>query len=252
MRFVSRKLLPFLFFGPVTPVAFAQNMVGIGVGMAPDYPGAKSYRAQPAPLLNAEWGPLFTSSRFGGPAVGVKTRLPYDLSTGLLLGLSPDRRESRNAQLQGLGNINFSAQYGAFVEWAPGPFSASLSYMQSAKSAYGGTLTLRGSYLVLKEGRNAVTLGGDVTWGSSNYMQTWFGVTPEQATRSTAGLPAHQMSSGIRSASVLATWRYSLNANWAINSTVGVQTLLGNTTDSPLVERKASPFGLVGITYSFK
>lgn len=241
-----------LLAGMASSAVLAQNMVGLGVAAIPDYPGSDSYRVTPAPLIDVERGSLFISTRYvTGTGVGMKFSLGKDLVAGPILSLSPDRDESRNSRLVGLGDIDFSALYGGFAEWTPGRFRTSIHYLQSAKSEYGSTFTWRGSYTALRSGKHTLTVGGDLTWGDNKNMQTWFGITPEQAASSRAGLPVYKASSGLRSASAFASWHYRYSKDWALLGTVGLQPLLGDAVDSPLTERKSSGFGFLGLTYNF-
>ena len=85
-----------------------------------------------------------------------------------------------------LDDIDFHGTYGAFVEWAPGPFSLGAAYRQAARSGYGGTLELRATYAAWQDGANRVNLGASTQWASHDDMQTWYGVTSSQAARSRA------------------------------------------------------------------
>jgi outer membrane scaffolding protein for murein synthesis (MipA/OmpV family) len=96
-----------------------------------------------------------------------------------------------------------------------------------------------------------VRIGAGAEWGNSKNMQTWFGITPEQAANSAAHLPAYQISSGLRSVSATVAWNYRFNARWGISTMLGVQTLPGDAGDSPIVERRTAAFSSVVMTYAF-
>src|SRR3546814_7745645 len=127
--------------------------------------------------------------------------------------------------IKGMGVIDFQGVYGAFMEWHPGRFSLGAAYRQAMRSGYGGTLELRTSYRVLQSSRHIVTVGASTLWASHSDMQTWFGVTRSQAADSEAGLKPYSASAGFKSAALFANWRYSLNKDWAVITTVGVNTL---------------------------
>jgi len=230
--------------------AHAQNFIGVGTGIVPKYPGANDYRVAPVPLINYSNGMFFASSVDGFPGIGLRANLGNDLSAGVRLGVNLGRPEDRAPILRGLGDIDAHANYGAFIAWTPGRFRATLSYTQATKG-YGGTANLGASYAVWQQGPHRVTAGGGLEWGNSDYMQTWFGVTPSQAARSEAGLRPYQPSSGLSGGSVFASWSYRINERWGAVTTLGVRSLVGDAKDSPIAERATRAFGMVGVTYAF-
>lgn len=86
-------------------------------------------------------------------------------------------------------------------------------------------------------------------YGNRGYMQTWYGVSPEQAKRT--GFAEHRPKAGLVSAGVGLKWshRVGRNGNWYI-SAEGTR-LLGDAANSPIVQ-KANQFGLMsGYTHRF-
>jgi len=245
-----RSLCLCFLLGAMQP-AVGQDLVGGGLAVVPAYPGADSYRVLPAPILNFQRGPFFISNSQGLPGLGLKTEIAPGLNVGVRAGFGLGRKESRSDRLSGLGDIDAHAQYGVFADWDPGRWRASLAYTQAAKSGYGGTLAVRGSYAIWQGGKHDVQVGAGLEWGNRDHMQTWFGVTPEQAAHSGAGLASYRPSSGLRSGSAFALWTYRLDQRWRVVTLLGVQTLMGDAADSPIVERKTAAFGSVGLAYSF-
>lgn len=233
--------------------AFAQsgNFVGLGVGAVPVYEGASEYKALPSPVVNYHAGPFFISPRGGLPAMGLKTTLASNLDAGIFIGLGRGRDADDADRTRGLDNIDFHAAYGAYIEWTPGKYSLGAAYRQAAKGGYGGTLELRATYTAFTSAKHAVRIGANTQWANDDYMQTWYGVTPSQAARSEAGLPAYSASAGFKSASVFATWAYRLDQNWSTLTTVGVLTVMGDARSGPLTARKTNPFGAVALVYNF-
>jgi outer membrane scaffolding protein for murein synthesis (MipA/OmpV family) len=75
-------------------------------------------------------------------------------------------------------------------------------------------------------------------YGNRGYMQTWYGVSPEQAART--GFAEHKPKAGLVSAGVGLKWshRVGRNGNWYI-SAEGTR-LLGDAADSPIVQKATS------------
>ncbi|MGR4897374.1 MipA/OmpV family protein [Stenotrophomonas sp. LARHCG68] len=227
------------------------NFIGLGVGAVPVYEGSREYRALPVPLINYESGSFFVSPRAGLPAVGLKIDLGPDWTTGAFVGMALGRKADDSDRTEGLDDIDFHATYGAFIEWSPGSYSVMAAYRQAARSSYGGTLELRATYEAWRATNNRLTLGASTQWANDDAMQTWFGVTPSQAARSRAGLEAYSPTSGFKSVALFGTWVHRIDARWSAVTTLAVNTLLGDASDSPLTERKTNVFANVGVIYAF-
>lgn len=228
-----------------------RNFIGMGVGAIPVYEGSSEYRALPVPLIQYQSGHFFISPRAGLPAMGLKFDLAPDWTTGAFVGMGLGRKADDADLTKGLEDIDFHGTYGAFIEWSPGDFSVIAAYRQAAKSGYGATLDLRATYTAWRDTRNRVSIGANTQWADSDYMQTWFGVTPSQAARSRAGLDTYSASSGFKSVSVFGTWTHNFNDRWAAVTTLGVSTLAGDARDSPLTDRETNAFAHVGVIYAF-
>ncbi|MEZ0471777.1 MipA/OmpV family protein [Luteimonas salinilitoris] len=232
--------------------AAAQNYAGIGVAMVPEYEGAEDDRFLPLPLIRYETEHFFFSPRAGLPALGVKWSTDADLVAGLFLSAGMGRDGGDAEILRGLEDIDDHAVYGAFLAWEPGRFSASVAYRRAAKSGYGATVDLQAGYRVLQRERDVVTLGANAEWADDDSMQTWFGITPEDAARSEAGLPAYAASSGIKSVGASASWLHRFaGSRWSLITAAGVNRLQGDARDSPVVERATAPFATVGLVRMF-
>lgn len=233
------------------PAHAQENFIGLGAAVVPRYEGSDEYRVRPLPLINYEAGPFFISPRGGLPSVGLKTKLLPDVTAGVFASLNMGRDEDDGSRLHGMGDIDTHALYGGFVEWAPDRFRLGAAYRQAAKSGYGGTLELRASYQVLRAQRDHLSVGVSTEWSNGDAMQTWFGVSERQAARSDGRLRAYDAGSGLRNATLYATWTHQLGGSWSLNTTAGVRTLLGDARDSPIVERETGLFGSVGVLYRF-
>jgi len=231
--------------------ATAQNYIGLGAAVVPEYDGAQDYQVVPLPLVKYERGSFFISPRAGLPSLGLKMPLGADLEAGVFAGVNLGRDASDADRLSGLDDIDFHAAYGAFLAWHPGRFSGTLAYRQAARSGYGGMLDIDARYAVLQSGRDTVHLGLGAEWGNGDHMSTWFGVSQGEAARSRAGLEPYSASSGLAAVAAYAVWSHRLSERWSTMATLGVKTLLDDARDSPLVERKTAVYGGVGLVYSF-
>ena len=95
----------------------------------------------------------------------------------------------------------------------------------------------------------SVTLALTGSWGSSKYMQTYYGVSAAQSAAS--GFARHDAGSGIYAYSLNLDWTHKLTSRWSLLAAAGVTQLTGEAGDSPIVQRKTSPVGSLKVTYSF-
>ncbi|AFP69898.1 TPA: MipA/OmpV family protein [Enterobacter kobei] len=97
--------------------------------------------------------------------------------------------------------------------------------------------------------KNAVTLALTGSWGSSKYMQTYYGVSDAQSAAS--GFARHDASAGIYAWSMNLDWNHKLTSRWSVLAAAGITQLTGEAGDSPIVQRKTSPTGSLKVTYRF-
>lgn len=216
--------------------------LGVGVFETPKYPGASTSRFQPAPLVGIGYGRFF----FGSVAdanvpFGLGAYLYRDNHFRLGVALSYDlvkpREESDDAHLRGLPDIDRTAHATLFASYNLDWLSVVGAVSQDVAGKHEGTsasLDLLGKYSPIS--RLTLTAGPGVTWGSSQYNQTFFGVSAEDSARS--GLPAYSPGSGIASVRLTAGVSYSLDKHWNLGARVVASRLPGAVGNSPIVEKK--------------
>ena len=113
----------------------------------------------------------------------------------------------------------------------------------------GSLLTLGATYKLYNANFVSVNFNASVKFGSSSYMQSYFGVSPTQSAAS--GLAAYQPAAGLAMAQVGLTGGFPISREIYIFSSVSVQRLMGDAANSPIVKKKTQPAGFVGAVYSF-
>ena len=231
--------------------AQAENSIGLGVGVVPEYEGSHDYHAVPVPLIQYQSGAFCIGGDGGLPVLGLRTHLAPNWQAGVFAGLRLGRDADDHDHLDGLDDIDAHGTTGAFLRWSADRWRVDLTATQALRSGYGTRAELRASYEVWRSDRSRIRLGAGTVWGSHNYMSTCFGVDGSEAASSKAGLREYSAGAGLRSATFSATWNYDLTQRWGLVTQVGVRTLLGDARDSPIVERRTSPYGMVGVRYRF-
>ena len=100
-----------------------------------------------------------------------------------------------------------------------------------------------------KSAKNSVTLALTGSWGTSKYMQTYYGVSASQSVAS--GFTRYDAGSGIYAWSTNIDWTYKVNQDWSVITEAGFTQLTGDARNSPIVQREASPTGSLKVTYRF-
>ncbi|WP_439543624.1 MipA/OmpV family protein [Hyphomicrobium sp.] len=250
-----------------TPVSFASaggfGDLGLGntdwqvggfVFVAPKYEGAKEYEVRGAPFI-APTGLDNGTSR-------VQFRGPDDLrfrvlefsgfEAGPLVGWRFDRDDNDAARLRGLGDVDGGVVAGGYVAYRGGPVTPFVSYHHQVSGDDTGGLIRFGA-----EARAPLASGIFVlaTLGASyaddEYMDAYFSVTPGQSAASVAGLAVYDAEAGIKDVYFGLTTDVPLSDVWTLKLSGRYSRLVGDASDSPIVEDENQFFGGLGLSYRF-
>jgi len=91
-----------------------------------------------------------------------------------------------------------------------------------------------------------------MTFVNTNYMDTYFGVTSAQSSRS--GITTYDTKGGLKDLAINSIISRDFDRHWSLKAVVGYKRLLGDADASPLVDGLGSEhqfqFG-VGLAYKF-
>ena len=234
--------------------------VGIEGQTVPAWPGAATNKIRFVAL------PLVSVRKAGTPPefFGPRDSLGIDLidfgavKFGPALRLVPARRASAYTELNGLGNVDFAVQAGAFAEYWPVPW---LRMRGELRQGFAGETGVTGDAIIDAVGRfGALTLsaGPRLTAQSAAATSPYFSITPAQSAASTiAGLPmlpVYDAGGGLYSYGAGTQARYFFTPQWSTLAFIEYERLTGDAANSPLVTARGSPnqttLGLA-FTYSF-
>ncbi len=97
-----------------------------------------------------------------------------------------------------------------------------------------------------------LSIGAALTYGSGDYMDTYFGVNSGNV--GSSGLSAFNADGGLRDVSVPLMAIFSFSENWHVSGGVVYTRLLGDAADSPVFDQRGSRYQLyagVGIAYAW-
>lgn len=222
-----------------------QFVIGVGGMYQPGYLGSDSYRFQPLPAVDIKYDRFFVNFQDG---IGLNLVDTEDFTIGAGVTMADSYRASDAPT--GIGRLSFGVGARGFVKVRQAGFEASLGGMQIIQGSTGGFVAdaaisrpifINQSFMLMP------SVG--VRWADAKHNDRYFGVTATQSAAS--GLAQFSTGSGFLDAKAelgsmyMATDRLSLGVN------AGITTLLGDVRNSPIVERRTSPYVLAFVGYRF-
>src|SRR5690606_40044132 len=230
--------------------------LGGGVDVAPHYSGSDKNRATTAVVVDyAMYNGFFVSTTRGigyGNNIG---NLDYSAALSYRAGrkdrdVDSDSISGGSDYLRGMGDIKGSAVVVPglgyrITDWLNVQLQAEVpvSERDNGEAVHFGIASP-----LYTSPENSLTLALTGSWGSSKYMQTYYGVNAAQSAAS--GFARHDAGSGIYAYSLNLDWTHKLTSRWSRLAAAGATQLTGEAGDGPIVQPKTSPVGSLKVTYS--
>jgi outer membrane scaffolding protein for murein synthesis (MipA/OmpV family) len=213
-----------------------QFALGGGLSYMPRYEGAEKNRLRFMPLLDVAYnnGKVFLSPLRG---IGYNFSDSRAVQYGLRISPTRARYASADPRLNGMSDIGYSVEAGAFLNLRFGPWYGSTGANVGPRGVRVEVGT--GLGVPLTE-RDMVRAGINMNWGNAKYNQTYFGVTPQEAAASGNVLTAYDAGAGIKDYSLTANWAHNFTKQWYSALGFAHTRLAGSAQDSPLVLRRAA------------
>ncbi|MCL2714259.1 MAG: MipA/OmpV family protein [Alphaproteobacteria bacterium] len=245
--------LPAPAYGPMLSGSWTATLGAEG-SWSPRFEGAKTGVVGALPLI---------SIQRAGSAEGFRSSRDSNISVALLdfggLRAGPAasfvwaRKESSNAALKGLGDVNMAFELGGYVEYFPYDW---LRLRNDTRAGLGGhqgvTSDFAADFILPVTPALTFSAGPRFTYASAGAVSPYFSIDAAQAAlsgldRFNAGGGAHRVGAG-------GQIRYNIDPRWEVHSYLEYGRLLGDASQSPLVAVRGSPNQTsvgVGASYSF-
>lgn len=226
MRFLAILLLL-----PAAAFAFDPGTyLGAGVRSRPEYDGASDQKLQPIPLVRY-YGPiLFARTTQGVLEGGARAELVKGLFAGVQLAYEEENDRT---------GLDPGASYGVHMEWdthiGPAPINLLARTRFHFDSDNGSQTDLRASVGVYGSERLGVGVFGQATWGSSDWVRSYYGAGDGGLLFTALGVE------GI----------YELGRHWLLIASAHARFLQGDAASSPITEERTNYFASVGVAYRF-
>jgi len=227
--------------------------VGGRLGASPPYEGAGHDDIRPSLMFNVR--PADKPYRFTPPDGGSTIAL---LSTRYIeLGPMARFRYSRDdtGKLTGLDKIGIAVEPGVFVNlWPTNWFRIRLEGRRGV-TAYQGWVADAGLDLIHTGKRWDFSIGPRAGYGDHNYMDTYFGVTPQEAARSPLINIPYDPRGGQRYLGMEVAGSYHVTNRFRTYIDFGYHRLSKGASDSPIVQlaggAREDVSASIGASYSF-
>lgn len=212
-----------------------------------EYQGSDETRTLVLPTLDYTWANGWFAGINGVGRQWSTGALQY----GLKLGVDMGREEGRSSALRGLGSVDASAELGGFARYALGQgFAAKTSLRAGSGVGNKGALWDLGLEYGQPLGASW-RLGSElsVTYANADYLQSYFGVTAQQAQAS--GYAVYTPSAGPRDVSARVALTYLISPQWSLTGGLRHTQLLGDAKDAPMVRKSSANSALLALNYAF-
>lgn len=245
----------------LSPVVFAQDAgkgdayVGLGARVRPAYEGADSRRGDAIPYLRLYGEHLFARTTQGILEGGVRSKPAGGVVFGAQLAYEEGRLTDESAFLKehNFENIDASASVGlhAEVDWTIGlmPLNALARYRHNADPDLGVQVDLRLTAGIFSRWGVDAGVYGQLTWSDEKATQNYFGLTPQQSSRT--GLPAYSAGAGLRNVAFGILGTVDLSKHWLVLWGLNARRLESDARNSPIVQESTNWFVNGGIAYRF-
>jgi len=221
--------------------------LGIGGLYQPKYPGAGDYLLSPYPII--------VFDRLYVPGVGQVVD-GKEIVRGF--GIYPSfsfkgkRKASDSSDLTGTNTIDPAVEIGLGLRYRYDWLRGFVEFRQGF-GGHNGQVGRVGLEVITKPtDQLKLVFGPRLDWGSSDYMETYFGVTPSEAAASGGGLTAYKPDAGISSIGFDITASYSYTEKTTLHLRAGWDRFVGDADDSAIVNNGDHDNFTIGAGVSYR
>jgi outer membrane scaffolding protein for murein synthesis (MipA/OmpV family) len=209
----------------------ASVTLGLGAEIVPDYFGARTTRLGPAGALSIQ--NLVLPGGFG---IGTASALPTDPGFGPrgAFRYIPSRDASDHSELDGLDDIDRAVELGAGLFHITERTRVYAEVLKGFGGHQGWVAEAGFDGILRPTAQLVLTAGPRANWGDTEFVDTYFGVTTDEATQSQ--FSSYSPGGGLVSLGIEVNARYDFRNGWGLHGTLGWQQLQGDAARSPITE----------------
>jgi outer membrane scaffolding protein for murein synthesis (MipA/OmpV family) len=229
-----------------------RTVLGVAGDTQPVYAGADAYRVQGGPVINIQYRDIAFLST--GDGLGVNFLRGDHYRVGAAIAYDRGRLERDDyTNLRGMGNINaapVAKLFASYVLSKKFPLILRVDARQILGGA-NGTVGDIGVYIPLPGSSKKFVMfaGPSITAATHRYLQSEYGVTPEQSVAS--GHPVFEPHAGVFSVGVGFSATRFITDHWLLNLDAAINKLKGSPDVSPLTEASTQRELALSIDYQW-
>lgn len=237
--------------GPPEQKELFDVSIGVGVGVVPTYEGSSRHAISPMPFFKFVYDDMVSLDMGGLTAYGTfgKFRVGGGLTYngGRQDGGGSGIFRQGDDHLKGLGSIDGALGIKGFASYEFRGFNFGGGVTKFTGRDNDGILVDVGiSMPTILTSQLSIIPRLAATWADRSHMQTYFGVTSQQAANSRfSQFTAHP---GIKNVEAGVAFNYQFNQHWFVGGNVGVKELLNDAAKSPItsIDTDASMMTMAG------
>ena len=230
-----------------------RTILGLAAEVQPVYDGSRAYRVEGGPVINIHYLDIAFIST--GEGVGYNLLRGDHYQLGIALTYDLGRKEKDDlSNLRGMGNIGAAPVGKIFGSWVLSKSFPMILRVDARQFAGGaqGAVGDAAAYLPLPGSSHTFVMfaGPSITLATHHYLQTLYGVTPEQSLLS--GHPVYELPrDGTSAAGVGFSASKFLTPHWILNLDTAINQIRGSASRSPLVERRTQRVLALSVDYQW-
>ena len=231
------------------PEGRGQGRAGLALIAGHQYLGSDERRWRLLPGIEYRWANGWFAGV--GNGIGYRFKSGPQVQYGLRLAADFGRKERRSSVLRGLGDIDARPEAGGFFNWQMSPeWSVSTSLRYGSGNDRDGLVADVGLHHGLQLAPQwRLGSGIAVSWVNRAYMQSYFGITPEQSARS--GYAVSEVGAGVRDVRLGTSLTHLINRDWAVTLAVSASALQGDAKDSVIVRERTPVTAILALGFRF-
>ena len=230
-----------------------RTVLGLAAEVQPVYDGSRAYRVQGGPVINIQYRDVAFLTT--GDGIGYNVLRGDHYQVGVAMAYDFGRKVKDDyTNLHGMGDIGAAPVAKVFGSWVLSK-KFPLILRADARQFIGGAEGAIGDigvYMPLPGSSETFVMfaGPSMTFATDHYLQTLYGVTPQQALAS--GHPIYDIPhAGTSAAGVGFSATKFITHHWLLNMDAAINQIRGSPAHSPLVESRTQRALAVSVDYQW-
>jgi outer membrane scaffolding protein for murein synthesis (MipA/OmpV family) len=230
-----------------------RTVLGVASEVQPVYDGSHAYRVQGGPVINIQYRDIAFATTGEGIGYNFLRGDHYQLGVGMTYDFGRKEKDDY-ANLRGMGDIGAAPVAKVFGSWVLSK-KFPLILRADARQFIGGAQGAIGDvgvYMPLPGSSKTFVMfaGPSITFATDHYLQTLYGVTPQQALAS--GHPVYEVPhSGTSAAGAGFSATKFITQHWLFNLDAAINQIRGSAAHSPLVETRTQRVLALSVNYQW-